>query len=217
MDIITIVLFISNFAFTSMFTLTPLPYALEVLSPYISKETLEFHHGKHLQTYVDNLNKLVVGTEFEWKSVEEIIKKAPAGPIFNNSAQIFNHDFYFASLTNPLDMPKELPKPGESKLYDAMTLKWWGGMEFVAEFTKTALANFGSGWTWLVKKPDGSLDIVNTANALTPLTTENTPLLTCDVWEHAYYIDYRNARAKYMENFWKVVDWKKVEQRYNGK
>ncbi len=197
-----------------MFILTPLPYALDALAPFISRETLEFHHGKHLQTYVDNLNKLVPGTEFESLSLEDIIRKAPAGPIFNNAAQIYNHDFYFASLTSPLEMPKVAPTPGENSLYDAIAAKWGSSAEFVTEFNKMALANFGSGWTWLVAKPDGTLDIVNTSNAACPLTTENTPLLTCDVWEHAYYIDYRNARAKYLENFWKVVDWKKVEERY---
>lgn len=197
-----------------MFTLTPLPYSLDGLSPVISRETLEFHHGKHLQTYVDNLNKLIAGTEFETISLEEIIRTAPLGPIFNNAAQIYNHDFYFAALTTPENMPKAPPAPGESALYDAITAKWGGGMEFVAEFNRMALANFGSGWTWLVRKSDGALDIVNTSNAQCPLTTTDTPLLTCDVWEHAYYIDYRNARAKYMESFWKVVDWKKVEARY---
>lgn len=199
-----------------MFTLTPLPYSLDALAPVISRETLEFHHGKHLQTYVDNLNKFVPGTEFENLSIEEIIKKAPPGPIFNNAAQIYNHDFYFASLTGPENMPETTPAPGENTLYDAITAKWGGGMEMVGEFNKMAAANFGSGWTWLVKKPDGTLDIVNTSNAECPLTTENTALLTCDVWEHAYYIDYRNARAKYLENFWKLVDWKKIQERFEG-
>jgi Fe-Mn family superoxide dismutase len=199
-----------------MFTLPQLPYAPDALEPYISRETLEYHYGKHHQTYVDNLNKLVPGTEFENLSLEEIIKKAPAGGIFNNAAQVWNHTFYFEALTEPENMPKELPKPGESALYDAISAKWGDGMQFVTEFNKIALANFGSGWTWLVRKPDGSLDIVSTSNAQTPLTTENTPLLTCDVWEHAYYIDYRNSRAKYLENFWRVVNWKKVEERYSA-
>lgn len=197
-----------------MFSLTLLPYSLDALSPIISRETLEFHHGKHLQTYVDNLNKLIPGTEFEHMSLEDIIRKAPAGPLFNNAAQIYNHDFYFASLTSPENMPTNPPLPGESTLYDAITAKWGGGMEMVAEFNKMAAANFGSGWTWLIKKPDGTLDIINTSNAACPLTTENTPLLTCDVWEHAYYIDYRNARMKYLENFWKVVDWTQVQSRF---
>lgn len=196
-----------------MFTLPTLPYSLSALAPYISEETLQYHYGKHHQTYVDNLNKLVPGTEFEGKSLETIIRTSSGG-IFNNAAQIWNHTFYFESLTSAENMPKSMPAPGESALYDAICQKWGDGMGFIAEFNKVALATFGSGWAWLVKKSDGSLDIVSTSNATTPLTTENTPLLTCDVWEHAYYIDYRNARAKYLENFWNVVNWKKVEERY---
>ncbi len=191
-----------------MFTLTPLPYASGALEPHISRETLEFHHGKHLQTYVDNLNKFTPGTEFENLSLEAIIRKAPPGPIFNNAAQIYNHDFYFQSLG---EVAHHIPS---KELYQAIDAKWGDLDTFMAEFTKMALANFGSGWTWLVSKGDGSVDIVNTSNAATPLTTEDTPLLTCDVWEHAYYIDYRNARAKYMENFWKLVNWKTVSERY---
>lgn len=197
-----------------MFTLPTLPYALDALEPYISRETLEYHYGKHHQTYVDNLNKLVPGTEYENLSLEEIIRRAPAGGVFNNAAQVWNHTFYFEALTAPENVPQEMPKPGESALYDAISARWRGGMEFVTEFNKAALANFGSGWTWLVKKEDGTLDIVSTSNAATPITTQDTPLLTCDVWEHAYYVDYRNARAKYLENFWRVVDWKKVASRY---
>ncbi len=191
-----------------MFTLPPLPYANDALEPYISQETIQFHSGKHHQTYVDNLNKLVPASEYENLSLEEIIGKAPLGPVFNNAAQIWNHTFYFDSLG-----PHANHIPSK-ELYEAID-KRWGNMDtFMAEFTIKALANFGSGWTWLVKKTDGSLDIINTSNALTPLTTEDLPLLTCDVWEHAYYIDYRNARAKYMENFWKVVNWKKISERY---
>ena len=196
-----------------MFTLPTLPYALDALEPDISRETREYHYGKHHQTYVDNLNKLVPGTEYESLSLEEIIRRAPAGGVFNNAAQVWNHTFYFEALTAPENMPS-LPQPGESVLYDAISAKWGDGMGFVAEFNKAALANFGSGWTWLVKKADGTLDIVSTSNAATPITTQDTPLLTCDVWEHAYYVDYRNARAKYLENFWRVVDWKKVASRY---
>jgi Fe-Mn family superoxide dismutase len=196
-------------------TLPTLPYTLDALEPYISRETLEFHYGKHHQTYVDNLNKLIPGTEYENMSLEEIVKTVPKGGIFNNAAQIWNHTFYFEALNTPTHMPKELPKPGESSLYDAISLKWGDGMAFVTVFNDIALKNFGSGWTWLVKKSDGTLDIISTSNAETPLTDSTlTPLLTCDVWEHAYYIDYRNARAKYLENFWRVVDWKKVESRY---
>ena len=142
--------------------------------------------------------------------LEEIVKSAPAGGIFNNAAQIWNHTFYFEGLA-----PHAHHIPSKS-LYTAIDAKWGDLDTFIAEFTKSALANFGSGWTWLVKKTDGSLDIVNTSAAATPLTTEDTPLLTCDVWEHAYYIDYRNARAKYLENFWKVVDWNKISERYGS-
>ena len=191
-----------------MFTLPPLPYDMDALAPYISRETLEFHHGKHHQAYVDNLNKLVPGTPHEGQSLEEIITSSKGG-IFNNAAQIWNHTFYFDSL-GPVghDIPSR-------PLYEAIDAKWGDLDVFMAEFSKAALANFGSGWTWLVKSTDGSLDIVSTSNAATPLTqTDVTPLLTCDVWEHAYYIDYRNARAKYLENFWKVVDWKVVSERY---
>lgn len=198
-------------------TLPTLPYAMDALAPYISEETLQFHYGKHHQTYVDNLNKLILGTEYENMSLEEIIKTAPKGGVFNNAAQIWNHTFYFEALTPGSNMPNHPPEPGTSALYDAQCAKWGDGMGFVAEFNKAALANFGSGWTWLVRRADGSLDIISTPNAETPLTDDSvTPLLTCDVWEHAYYIDYRNARAKYLENFWHVVNWAKVEERYNG-
>jgi superoxide dismutase, Fe-Mn family len=191
-----------------MFTLTPLPYTLDALAPHISRETLEFHHGKHLQTYVDNLNKLISGTEYENMTLEAIIRSAPSGPIFNNAAQIFNHDFYFASLRVPWEANQI-----DSKILSAIEKKWENREAFETEFTRMALANFGSGWTWLVQKPDGTLEITNTSNALSPITTSDVPLLTADVWEHAYYIDYRNARAKYMENFWKCVDWTRVESR----
>ena len=190
------------------FTLPLLPYALDALTPHISQETLEYHYGKHHQTYVDNLNKLIPGTLYEELTLEEIIKQAPAGVIFNNAAQIWNHTFYFESLA---PVAHHIPS---KDLYTAIDTKWESLDTFMAEFSRMALANFGSGWTWLVKKSDGSLDIVSTTGAATPLTTEDTPLLTCDVWEHAYYIDYRNARAKYLENFWKVVDWNKVSTRY---
>ena len=150
-------------------------------------------------------------------SLEEIIRSAPKGGVFNNAAQIWNHTFYFEALTSGSNMPNHPPEPGTSPLYDAQCAKWGDGMGFVAEFNKAALANFGSGWTWLVKRTDGSLDIISTPNAETPLTDDSvTPLLTCDVWEHAYYIDYRNARAKYLENFWHVVNWAKVEERYSA-
>jgi len=183
--------------------LPDLPYAMDALAPHISKETLEFHYGKHHKTYVDNLNKLVVGTEFEKASLEEIVKKASGG-IFNNAAQIWNHTFYWHCLA-----PKAGGEPG-GELASAIAKKWGTFDTFKAEFTKQATGNFGSGWTWLVRKPDGDLDIVNTSNAQTPLTTENVPLMTCDVWEHAYYIDYRNKRPDYLGAFWELVNWKFV-------
>ncbi|TAL90558.1 MAG: superoxide dismutase [Fe] [Candidimonas sp.] len=182
-------------------TLPPLPYAMDALAPNISKETLEFHYGKHHQSYVTNLNKLIEGTEFASASLESIIKKASGG-LFNNAAQVWNHTFYWNSLS-----PNGGGEPA-GKLLDAIKAKWGSTAAFKEAFNKSAAGNFGSGWTWLVKKADGSLDIVNTSNAATPLTTADVPLLTCDVWEHAYYIDYRNARPKYLENFWNLVNWK---------
>ncbi|MBC7204179.1 MAG: superoxide dismutase [Fe] [Pusillimonas sp.] len=182
------------------FTLPELPYALDALEPTISKETLEFHYGKHHQTYVTNLNNLVAGTEFESASLEDIVKKSSGG-VFNNAAQVWNHTFYWNSMS-----PKGGGEPS-GKLAEAINAKWGSVAAFKEAFNKSAAGNFGSGWTWLVKKSDGSLDIVNTSNAATPLTTSDAPLLTCDVWEHAYYIDYRNARPKYLESFWNVVNW----------
>lgn len=181
-------------------TLPQLPYALDALSPFISKETLEFHYGKHHQTYVTNLNNLVKGTEFENASLEDIIKKS-AGGVFNNAAQVWNHTFYWNSMK---------PNGGGAPtgpLADAINAKWGSFDKFKEEFTKCAVGTFGSGWAWLVKKSDGTLDLASTSNAATPLTTDAKPLMTCDVWEHAYYIDTRNARPKYVENFWNVVNW----------
>ena len=182
------------------FTLPPLPYALDALAPTISKETLEFHYGKHHQAYVTNLNNLVPGTEFESASLEDIVKKASGG-IFNNAAQVWNHTFYWHCLS-----PNGGGEP-TGKLLTAINAKWGSVAAFKEAFNKSAAGNFGSGWTWLVKKADGSLDIVNTSNAATPLTTSDVALLTCDVWEHAYYIDYRNARPKYLESYWNLVNW----------
>ncbi len=182
------------------FELPPLPYAIDALAPTISKETLEFHYGKHHQAYVTNLNNLIAGTEFESASLEDIIKKSSGG-VFNNAAQVWNHTFYWNSLS-----PKGGGEPS-GKLAEAINAKWGSVAAFKEAFNKSAAGNFGSGWTWLVKKADGSLDIVNTSNAATPLTTSDVPLLTCDVWEHAYYIDYRNARPKYLENFWNLANW----------
>lgn len=181
-------------------TLPPLPYAIDALAPAISQETLEYHYGKHHQTYVTNLNNLIKGTEFENLSLEEIIKKSSGG-IFNNSAQVWNHTFYWNSLT-----PNGKGAP-DGALAEAINAKWGSFDKFKEEFTKSAVGNFGSSWTWLVKKADGSLDIVNTSNAATPLTTDAKALITCDLWEHAYYIDYRNVRPKYLETFFKLANW----------
>ena len=192
-----------------MFSLPTLTYGLDGLEPFISKETMEYHYGKHHKTYVDNLNNHIPGTEFEDKTLEEIIQTAPLGPIFNNAAQVWNHTFYWESLS-----PEKTSITGTN--IEALILEKWESLEvFQKTFSDVALKTFGSGWAWLVKKPDGTLEIVSTSNALTPLTTDDTALLTCDVWEHAYYIDYRNARAKYVENFWNNIDWERVETRYN--
>jgi superoxide dismutase, Fe-Mn family len=181
-------------------TLPALPYAMDALQPHISKETLEFHYGKHHQTYVTNLNNLIKGTEFENASLEDIVKKSSGG-VFNNAAQIWNHTFYWNSLS-----PKGGGAPS-GRLADAINAKWGSFDAFKEAFTKSAVGNFGSSWTWLVKKADGSLDIVNTSNAATPVTTSDVPLITCDLWEHAYYIDYRNRRPDYMGAFWSLVNW----------
>ena len=195
-------------------TLPELPYAKDALEPYISAETIAFHYGKHHQTYVTNLNKLIVGTEFENASLEEIVKKS-SGAIFNNAAQIWNHTFYWNSLKpNPSNTLRGIPNTGE--LADAIHAKWGTLDAFKTLFTQCAVTTFGAGWAWLVKKEDGSLDIVSTSNAATPLTTKHVPLLTCDVWEHAYYIDYRNARADYAEKFWNIINWDFVEKNFTN-
>jgi superoxide dismutase, Fe-Mn family len=174
--------------------LAPLPYAMDALVPHISKETFEYHYGKHHQAYATNLNNLIKGTEFESLGLEDIVRKA-TGPVFNNAAQVWNHAFFWNSM-----------KPsggGEASgaLATAIAAKWGSFAAFKEAFTKSAVGNFGSGWTWLVRKADGTVDLVNTSNAATPLTTADKPLLTIDVWEHAYYIDYRNARPKFVETF----------------
>lgn len=184
--------------------LPELPYAKDALAPYISAETIEFHYGKHHATYVANLNKLIVGTEFENASLEEIVKRASGG-IFNNAAQVWNHTFYWNCLA-----PKAGGEP-TGALADAINGAFGSFAAFKEKFTATAVGTFGSGWAWLVKNPDGSLAIESTSNAGCPLTAGKKPLLTCDVWEHAYYVDYRNARPKYVEAFWSLVNWKFVE------
>jgi Fe-Mn family superoxide dismutase len=181
-------------------TLPQLPYAHDALAPHISKETIEFHYGKHHQTYVTNLNNLIKGTEFENATLEDIVKKSSGG-IFNNAAQIWNHTFYWNSLS-----PNGGGEP-TGALKDSIIKKWGSFDEFKKAFTQTCVGTFGSGWGWLVKTPAGELELVSTSNAATPLTTANKPLLTCDVWEHAYYIDYRNSRPNYMDAFWKLVNW----------
>jgi len=182
-------------------TLPELPYAKNALVPHISEETLEFHYGKHHATYVTKLNGLISGTEFENSSLEEIVKNAPTGGLFNNAAQVWNHTFYWNSLS-----PNGGGEPA-GELAIAIESAFGSADEFRNKFTDSAVNNFGSGWTWLVKKPDGTLEITNTSNAGNPLTEGLLPVLTCDVWEHAYYIDYRNLRPKYLEAFWSLVNW----------
>tara|TARA_R110000868_G_scaffold381227_3_gene647615 strand:+ start:433 stop:1014 length:582 start_codon:yes stop_codon:yes gene_type:complete len=184
------------------FELPALPYEKNALEPHISAETLEYHYGKHHATYVAKLNGLVEGTDMASKSLEEIVKTSEGG-VFNNAAQIWNHTFYWNCLS-----PNGGGEP-TGALADAINAKWGSFADFKAALNDKAVNNFGSSWTWLVKTANGSLDIVNTSNAATPLTEKGvTPLLTVDLWEHAYYIDYRNARPKYLEGFWALVNWK---------
>ncbi len=185
--------------------LPKLPYAMDALAPTISKETLEYHYGKHHQAYVTKLNELIKDTPFANASLEETVKKSD-GAIFNNAAQAWNHTFYWHCMTS------DSKGDPSGKLADAIQ-KTFGSLEdFKNEFTKTAVGTFGSGWAWLVKNKEGKLEIISTSNAGTPMTQDKKALLTCDVWEHAYYIDYRNARPKYVENFWKLVNWDFVEK-----
>jgi superoxide dismutase, Fe-Mn family len=187
--------------------LPELPFARDALAPHISAETLEYHYGKHHKAYVDNLSKLIVGTEFAKMSLEEIVKKASSG-VFNNAAQIWNHTFYWNCLA-----PKGGGEPS-GDLARAINTNFGSFAKFKEQFTSAAATLFGSGWAWLVKNPDGSLAIVAMSNAGTPLKEGKKALLTCDVWEHAYYIDYRNARAKYIEAFWNLVNWQFVVQNF---
>ena len=187
--------------------LPPLRFAKDALEPVISAETIDFHYGKHHQASVTNLNKLVPGTEFEDATLEEIVMKSSGG-IFNNAAQVWNHTFYWNGLS-----PEGGGEPGGA-LGAAIDEAFGSFAGFKQAFVKSAVGNFGSGWTWLVKNADGGVEIVNTSNAATPLRDGKTPLLTIDVWEHAYYIDYRNARPKYLEQIWKLVDWNFVSANY---
>ncbi len=190
------------------FELPALPYEMDALEPHISKETLEYHYGKHHQTYVTKLNGLVPGTEFEGKTLEEVVKVSSGG-VFNNAAQIWNHTFYWNCLS---------PQGGgeaAGAVADAINAAFGSFDAFKEQFTTSAINNFGSSWTWLVKNADGSVAIVNTSNAATPLTDDGViPLLTVDLWEHAYYIDYRNARPAYMEAFWSLVNWEFVNANF---
>ena len=184
------------------FELPTLAYKPDALEPHISEETINFHHGKHHQTYVNNLNNLIANTEYEHKSLEEIIRSAePASGIFNNAAQVYNHTFYFNCLH-----PSGGGEP-TGELASAIQTQFGDFGQFKEQFNKTAITTFGSGWAWLVADKAGKLEIVSTSNANTPITTDKIPLLTCDVWEHAYYVDYRNARPKYLDAFWNVVNW----------
>lgn len=189
--------------------LPPLPYEKTALEPHMSAETLEYHYGKHHQAYVTNLNKLLVGSGFENKSLEEIIKKS-SGSIFNNAAQVWNHTFFWHCLS---------PEGGEQPKGDlaAAIIRTFGSVaEFQEKFNQTAIGTFGSGWAWLIKNSDGALEIKSTSNAGTPMTDNQKALLTCDVWEHAYYIDHRNLRPKFLESFWKLVNWQFVAENYSG-
>ena len=188
--------------------LPPLPYPLDALVPHMSKETLEFHYGKHHRAYVDTLNDLIKGTEFENMRLEQIVRKS-SGPVFNNAAQAWNHSFFWHCMG-----PGGGGKPGGALA--AVIDRQWGGFDaFKHAFAESAVANFGSGWTWLVRKPDGGMDVVNTSNAGTPLTGADKALLTIDVWEHAYYIDYRNTRPQFVETFLgSLVNWGFAEKNF---
>ena len=189
--------------------LPALPYGMEALEPAISRETLGYHYGKHHQAYVTNLNKLIAGTEFENMSLEDIVLKSSGG-IFNNAAQVFNHTFYWNCLS-----PNGAQEP-QGRLAKAINQNFGSFADFKAKFTQTAVGTFGSGWAWLVKDQNGKLDIVSTSNAGNPMTDGKKPLLVCDVWEHAYYIDYRNARQSYVEKFWNLVNWDFVARNLQG-
>ena len=193
-------------------TLPALPYAIDALAPHLSQETLEFHHGKHHNAYITNLNNLIPGTEYENLSIEETMLKAPAGGVYNNAAQVWNHTFFWSCLK-----PAGGGAPSGA-LADAINAKWGSFDEFKKAFQASAVGNFGSGWTWLVKKADGSVDIVNTGAAGNPLKSgEGKPLLTIDVWEHAYYIDYRNLRPKFVETFLNsLANWDFASSNFAG-
>ena len=191
-----------------MIELPKLPYEINALEPHISQKTLEFHYGKHHAGYVNNLNKLIAGTPFENKSLEEIVKTSQGG-MFKNAAQVWNHTFYWNCIT---PNPKKNAPTG--KLLDAIVRDFGSFDAFKEKFINACVTLFGSGWAWLVADKEGKLSIVQTSNAQTPLTTEGLkPLLVCDVWEHAYYLDYQNLRANYVNEFWSMINWDFVESR----
>jgi superoxide dismutase, Fe-Mn family len=189
------------------FELPKLPYAADALQPYISKQTIDFHYGKHHAAYVNNLNNLVQGNRFENATLDQIVREAD-GPVFNNGAQIWNHTFYFESFS-----PTGSREPSGS-LAAALSATFISFASFKEQFAKSAMTLFGSGWAWLVKKPDGSLEIIQEPNAGNPLRKGFTPLLTCDVWEHAYYLDYQNKRADYIQALWNILDWGIIGKRF---
>ena len=195
-----------------MFTLIELPYTMEALEPVISAQTLSFHHGKHLQAYVDNLNKLLPGSEFEGMALEEIVRKAPAGLVFNNAGQILNHELYFTQFRSVGEASQ-----GPDGALAAQIEKQWGSVDaFMAEFEAKGAGLFGSGWVWLSADGDGSLVITQEQGASNPVVKGLKPLLTFDVWEHAYYLDYQNRRAAHLSALWQIVDWKVIAARYDG-
>ncbi|MDD5674464.1 MAG: superoxide dismutase [Chitinivibrionales bacterium] len=187
--------------------LPELPFKKDALAPFISAETIDFHYGKHHNAYVTNLNKLIAETEYQSMPLEEIVIKA-SGPIFNNAAQHWNHSIYWQSLTS---VGNKMPNNG---MMAAINKNFTSFAKFQEQFTNSALTTFGSGWVWLVKTPDDKLAIESTSNAATPLREGKIPLLTCDVWEHAYYIDYRNNRAAYLTAFWNIVNWNFVQENF---
>ena len=202
-----------------MFTLINLPYALDALEPVISKQTLEFHHGKHLQTYVDNLNKLIAGTDFEGKSLEDIIvissrvEKSPA--IFNNAGQVLNHNLYFTQFTAAPSLSDPSVIPGLTGNLAKQIEKQWGTLDaFKSDFESKGVGLFGSGWVWLQANADGELSIAQYTNADNPVAHGFKPILTFDVWEHAYYLDYQNRRAAHLQALWQILNWKEMEKRY---
>ena len=189
------------------YQLPKLPYALDALEPHIDATTISIHYGKHHQTYADNLNKLVPGTEFADASLEQIMLKAQ-GPIFNNAAQVWNHTFYWDGMK-----PNGGGEP-KGELLAAIEKSFGNFTGFKEQLSKTSVTQFGSGWGWLVKKKDGALAVVQTGNAANPLTAGDVPLLTCDVWEHAYYLKYQNRRADYVGSWWNVINWDAVAARF---